>query len=86
MAAQVLAFVIAEDVPPEEQDAVLEAVAAVDGVVRVERLMPDAQLPELLRLGLAFVQDGADLNEVAQSISALAGIASADVPPDRGFL
>lgn len=83
MAEAYVTFAIAEDVPPEAQQAVLDEVSAIPGVQGVERLLPDASLPELLRLAVATLQPGADPELIAAAVAALPGIAYATVPVDR---
>ena len=71
------------DVPPEQQDEVLEHINAWDAVRRASRLKPDAQHPLLLRMAYATAADDADLEDLRARLSELPEIESASIPPQR---
>ncbi|HSV65873.1 MAG TPA: hypothetical protein VLJ59_08225 [Mycobacteriales bacterium] len=85
MAAPVVAFTIAADVPAEAQGAVIAAVRSVDGVVDAYRLSPESSIPEVRRMCAAALANGADPRAVAARVRGVPGVESADVPPARGI-
>lgn len=80
-----ITFTIAADVPVEEHQDVLDAVAAVEHVVGVQRLLPGTEVLELLRMGIATVHEGADPLAVAEVVAAVPGIDYAAVAAERGL-
>jgi hypothetical protein len=83
--ADMVVFTIAAWVPPDQQDAVIAAVQVVDGVTAAFRLAPESTVPEILRMGVATVADGAEQADVVDRLRLVPGVESADIPPPRGL-